>query len=636
MNEATFRKLDLDAVRDLLAGHCATALGKALARTLAPTKSPQLVRTWLAQVSELSEAVAQYNWPPLGGVHDVRDYVRAAAFPTPLEPDPLIRIADTLAATGPLCAWLTRVVQAAPSLQSLAGRVGDLTVVANVIRDAIDERGKVRDYATPRLADIRRSIEDARKEIHHVFERIVRHAGHTKFLQYSGATFHNDRYVLPLKAEYRGRVPGIIHRSSDSGATLFVEPSESVQLNNAIIRLREEEDKEITQVLRGLTQRIHLNAQPITETLRAIGVVDLIAAKCRYGKQRSCLSPEIDADGRLELHEARHPLLVELFADAREGLPLREVVPIDVRLGDDFDVLVVTGPNTGGKTVTIKTIGLLALMTQCGIPIPVGPGSRMPVFREIFIDVGDEQSLQQSLSTFSSHLAHLLEIIRGSSPAALVLIDELGAGTDPDEGAAIGRAVIAELLNLKAKAIVTTHLSALKAVAFTTPRVDNASVEFDPESLCPTFRLRMGEPGNSNALIIAKRLGMPARLIQLAKGFLDDRTRALNKAIEGTLDSRREAEAARKAARDAALEAQKEREGFEKERADLEKAQDAFTQWMAWMNTLKPGDPVYVKSVRCHGRVVRMQLHRQSAVVTAGEMDLEIPLRDLDRPQPAR
>jgi DNA mismatch repair protein MutS2 len=365
-----------------------------------------------------------------------------------------------------------------------------------------------------------------------------------------------------------------------------------------------------------------------------MGVLDLVAAKCRYGKKRKCHCPEIDDSGVLDLHEARHPLLVELFAEeVVEGKPAREVVPIDVRLGEDFDVLVITGPNTGGKTVTLKTVGLLVLMAQCGIPIPVGEGSRLPVFKDVFIDIGDEQSIQQSLSTFSSHLANLLEIIRRSGERTLVLIDELGAGTDPDEGAAIGQAIVAELLRLKAKAIVTTHLSALKAIAFTTERVDNASVEFDSQSLRPTYHLRMGEPGNSNALVIAHRLGMPNRLINLAKSALDDRNRALTKAIAGTLDSRREAEAARKAAREAALEAKRERERYERERGEFEKSQADFERWTAWINELRPGDEVFLRSLRRAAKVVRMQLHKQSALVSAGAMDIEVPLKDIGQPQ---
>lgn len=634
MNETTFRKLEFDRIREMIAGYCSSALGKQLAESIIPTTKPELIEQWFEQVRALTDVVPTLGLPPFGGVHDVREFVKASGFPAPLEPDALAWIAETLAATGQLRAWFAQIGEAAPPLSRLGERIDDLTSIADVINESIDPRGQVRDDASPRLSSIRNAIADGRHKIKTVFDRILRQQSVTRMLQYSGSTFHNDRMVLPLKAEHRGRIEGIIHRSSDSGATLFVEPAESVELNNTVMRLRDEESKEITQILKGLTQRININAPAILSTLRVMGTLDLIAAKYRYLKKRACVCPAIDRDGVLDLHEARHPLLLELFdQQEREGGPDREVVPNDVRLGDDFDILILTGPNTGGKTVAIKNVGLLALMTQCGIPIPAGPGSRMPVFNSIYIDIGDEQSIQQSLSTFSSHLSNQLDILSHSGSRSLVLIDELGAGTDPDEGAAIGRAIVAELLRLGAKALVTTHLSALKAVAYTTPRVDNASVEFDPVSLRPTFRLRLGEPGNSNALIIAKRLGMPARLIGQAREYLDDTGRALNKAIAGTLESRREAEAARKAAHDAALQAEREKEGFEQRRAELEAKRREFDRWTEWVNALRPGDPVFLISLDRPAKVVRMQLHKQQALVSAGAVDIEVPLKDVAEPR---
>lgn len=631
MNSPTFQKLEFDSVRHVLAASCSTTLGKQLATSLAPATDATLVRQWLAQVRELGGLVEDMGYPPLGGVSDIREFIRAAAFPTPLEATALSQIADTLAATGPLTRWLNQAAEAAATLRNLAERVADLTPIAAVIQAAIDERGQVRDSASPRLASIRNAISQAKDRIRGLFDRLLRQTGQTKYLQYSGVTFHNDRFVLPLKAEHRGRIPGIVHRSSDGGATLFVEPAESVELNNTIVRLRDDEAKEISQILRVLTQRIHLNSEAIVSTVRAMGVVDLIAAKHRYGKKHGCACPDLTENGVLDLRQARHPLLIDLAEkDAEEGRPRRPIVPIDVRLGEDFDVLMVTGPNTGGKTVTLKTVGLLALMTQCGMPIPAKLGSRMPVYKNIYVDIGDEQSIQQSLSTFSSHLANLLDILKHSGPRSLVLIDELGAGTDPDEGAAIGQAVVGELLRLKCKAIVTTHLSALKALAFTHERVDNASVEFDSVSLKPTYHLRLGEPGNSNALIIAERLGMPRRLIDVAKHSLDDRNRILSKAIAGTLDSRRAAEAARRAAQEAADESTREKERMEARRRELEKSQEAFARWTVWVNNLKPGDQVFVRTLRRPATVVRMQLHKQTALVSSGAMDIEVPIREIE------
>lgn len=634
MNESTLRKLEFDTIREALAGHCGTALGKRLARSLEPSNRASVVRTWLAQLEELTAAAKEIGMPPLGGMHDVRAEVRASAFPTPLEAEVLARIGETLGATAELRGWLAKLAARAPSLVSLAGRIGDYSAIARIIDQAIDARGEVRDYATAKLSSIRQAIEANRQRVKIVFERVLRHTSITKMLQYAGATFHEDRMVLPLKAEYRGRIPGIVHRTSDSGSTLFVEPSESVELNNTVVRLRDEESKEITEILRGLTQHVRANAEGILETLRAVGVLDLIAGKARYAQARACRAAEVNEEGRMALHAARHPVLLELFAhEAKEGGTRKEVVPVDVRLGEDFDILVITGPNTGGKTVALKTVGLLAAMTQCGMAIPAEAGSTMPVFDDIHMDIGDEQSLQQSLSTFSSHLATLLGILQHSTSRSLVLIDELGAGTDPDEGAAIGRAVLDELRAIGAKAMVTTHLSSLKAVAFHTPRVDNAAVEFDVETLRPTYRLRLGEPGNSNALIIAKRLGMPARIVKKAKQYFDERTHELNKAIAGTVQLRREAEEARKSAYEAARSAEEERARYERERAEMERAQRKLERWTQWINAVRPGDEVFVKPLNRVAKVVRVQLHRQVAVVSSRGMDVEVPLRDLDVPE---
>jgi len=633
VDDSVLEKLEFDAVRALIAAHCATRLGKRLALSLTPTHKIALIREWLGQVEQMMRVVEDRRYPPLAGVHDVREYVRASMSPIPLEAHELADIAETLVATSLMRQWFAKLGEESDLLIRIGDRIEDLSAIAVVINESIDSRGQVQDYASPKLASLRRTIEQTKDHVKRVFDRLLKQPSLTKMLQYGGATLHADRTVLPLKAQYRGRIPGIIHRTSDTGATLFVEPSEAVQLNNTIVRLRDEESKEITKILRVLTQHVQVNAKAILDTLRAVGVIDVIGAKCRYAHKRHCICPDIDEQGVMDLHEARHPLLMELFEQAsEENEPPQEVVPIDVRLGDDFDVLMITGPNTGGKTVTLKTVGLMAIMTQCGMPIPAGEGSRMPIFSQIFIDVGDEQSLQSSLSTFSGHLSNILKMLSRSNDQTLVLIDEVGAGTDPDEGAAIGRAIVTELLSRGVKALITTHLSALKAIAFTTERVDNASVEFDPNTLEPTYHLRLGEPGNSNALIIAQRLGMSKRMIARAKSYLDDQTRALSQAIEGTLASRRKAELARKDARDAAIEAKREREKFEASDRDMKQSQEKFNSWTKWINDLTPGDEVFIAPLKRKGKVVRMQLHKQSALVSSGAMDVEVSLRNLEIP----
>jgi len=562
-------------------------------------------------------------------VTDIRPLLVRAATPAGLDADELKQVSDTLTGTANLAAWAQHLPDATDRIREIADRVTDLGPVARRIDRAIDARSRVRDDATAKLAGLRQSIAESAHRLDRVFDRLLRQPRITRFLQYPHATFHDDRRVLPVIAEQRGQFKGIVHRTSDSGATLFIEPAEAVELNNHILALRESERREITEILAGLSRMVHQNEPAISASLSAISVLDLISAKVRYAQTRHAICPTITDDQVLLLQQARHPVLVDLCA--HEGG--RSVVPIDVRLGDDFDVLVITGPNTGGKTVALKTVGLLAMMTQTGIPIPAAEGAQMPVYRRIFIDVGDEQSIEQSLSTFSSHLSSILEALRQADRTSLILLDEVGAGTDPDEGAAIGRAVIGELLHRGCSAIVTTHLSALKAIAFTESRADNASVEFDAETLQPLYRLRIGEPGNSNALLIARRLGMPDRLIRTARSHLSGKDRQLRQAIAGTLESRRDAERARLSANKALLDSEQQRIHYQQEKQRLQQELERQQAWFAWLCRLKPGDPVFVLRFDRTAELVRIHLHRQTAVVTAGAVEMQIPIGDL-RPPP--
>ncbi len=627
MDDQTLAKLEFDHVRQALARQCACGLGRSLVERLRPSANAPEVRRWLDQVRELMDIEPDLGLPPIGGMRDIRPLVRGSGKPGGLEPEELGEVQCTLAATGLLCRWLARVPAERSLLRAFVGRVSDHTGLADTIDQAIDSRGAVRDEASPRLAAIRSRIETLRDETGTVFTRILRQPKYQKILQYPSTTFHNDRVVLPLKAEFRGRLPGIVHRSSDSGATLFIEPSEAVELNNAVARLKVKELEEVSRIVSALSRQVHQQQDDILRTLEACSVLDLLAAKVKYALSRAAICPRLSDHGLLDLHGARHPVLVDLFEGSDTA-----VVPIDIRLGDDFDVLVITGPNTGGKTVSLKTVGLLAAMTQSGIPIPADRGSIMPLYRRIFIDIGDEQSIEQSLSTFSAHLTNICRILRAAGPGTLVLIDELGAGTDPDEGAAIGQAILDELLDLGCSAIVTTHSSQLKAAAYTLARVDNASVEFDLESLAPTYVLRLGEPGNSNALAIAQRLGLPERVVQAARRHIDDQHRALSRAIEGTLDARRQAEEARKSAAAARQEAERVTESYQEKSRQLDHQRAAHQAWVAWINNLRPGDPVHVDAMGKVASVVRMQLHKQSALVCIGAIDYEVQLNAISQP----
>jgi len=625
----TLDVIEFDRVRELLAGHTGCALGRAMAMKVKPVSRADLVELWLGQLSEMIEASGRIGLPPFGGVHDIAEAVRSAVPPHSLEPEEFAVLAETFDATHEILRWATQLPSTATGILTLIEQVGDFKPLADAIHKVVDSTGAVRDDASAKLHKLRTEIAAARIKIGQVIDRLLRERHVTRWLRYPQATFHEDRLVLPLSAEHRGRVPGIIHRSSDSGATLFVEPAEAVELNNRIISLKNDEIAEITRILWHLTHQIHLNRSEILQTLKQLAVLDVISAKVRFTRSYELTCPRIATDGVLRLHKARHLLLMDLFKKTADRQETQQVVPIDVRLRDDFDTLVITGPNTGGKTVTLKTTALTCAMAQAGLPIAAAEGSCVPIYSDILVDIGDEQNLQQSLSTFSSHLKRLMVILKRASSKTLVLIDEVGAGTDPDEGAAIGQAIVRELLDRRCPALITTHLGVLKTLAYSEPRAENASVEFDIETLRPTYHLRIGEPGNSNAINIAARLGLPAELIEAARGQLSDSHQQLSRAIRGTLLSRRQAEAARTEAEAAQLAAEQEKKRAEQERQALAERQAEFQRWVQTISALRAGDKVHVQRFDRPGQVIRVLLHKQVAVVAVGAMEIEVPLCEL-------
>lgn len=634
MDAHSLECLDFSGVRELLANYASTSLGKNLALMIRPTRKKDLIRRWLAQVVELDAFSREHGLPPFAGISDIREIIRRCAPPLRVTVEDVACIGETLTAISEIRTYVMPITPETPESHQLAGRIGDFQTIAARITRVIDERSNVRDDASPKLARIRREIERAGVEVRASVERLLHDPGVRRMLQYPNYTFHADRLVLPLRAEHRGRLPGIVHRSSDSGATLYVEPAAAVAANNQIANLRSEEQEEIHHLLWELTHEIYLNEKEIARTLDALAVLDLTAAKVRFARDYALCCPVIRDDGKLFVHEARHPLLMALFRrEERTEAPPRRVVPISYRLGDDMDMIVITGPNTGGKTVTLKTIGLLSLMVQSGIPVPAAPNSEFCVFGDILIDIGDEQSMQQSLSTFSAHLKRQLEMLSRAGGRTLVLIDELGAGTDPEEGAAIGRAILDELLRLHAKCVVTTHLGALKTFALVRNRAENACVEFDLESMQPTYHLRIGEAGASNAINIAERLGMPRRLVESSRKNIGRHQRALRSALEGAALAKREAEDARKEADRARGDAARAARAAEAARTAFQRKQADFHAWLEQVVHLQPGDPVRVRNFHRDGKVVRMRLDLQRAEVDMGVFTIESPLSDLMPPE---
>jgi DNA mismatch repair protein MutS2 len=632
----TLEKLEFDVIRRAVAREAACGLGKGLAVRIEPSRRPAQVRHWNDQLRQMAEWMTRRGDPPFGGIRDVRELVRRAVPPAKLEPEEFAELRSTLRGAGLVRSYMAGTDEEFAALQGLADRCGDFSAIVERIDRVVDSRGRIRDDASERLLRIRQEIDRVRQQIRETLDRLVRQPNVTKYLQYANATFHADRMVLPVKADQQGRIPGIIHRSSDSGQTIFVEPAEVVELNNSRINFVQQESEEIARILWELTHLVHLNRQEMLRTLEALAVIDLLAAKVRLMRRYEMSIPELVDAPRLTLLRARNPILLlqgddggAPGPDATAGESGRRVVPIDVRLGDDFDVLLITGPNTGGKTATLKTTGLICLMAQSGLPISAARGSAVPVFDGIWIDVGDEQSLQQSLSTFSAHVTRILDMLQRARANTLTLLDELGAGTDPDEGAAIGRAIVEHILARGGLAMITTHLGALKAVGYEAKRVDNASVQFDPKTFEPTYELRIGEPGVSNAIAIAARLGMPRAIVAAARKHLAGRHRALSRAIGQTLASRRRSERARQDAEKARQDAARATLAAMDRATALEKQQRAYATWVERVMRLQPGDEVFVKKFDRRGRVCRIRFEKQTASIDLGTMEADVPLSDL-------
>ena len=421
--------------------------------------------------------------------------------------------------------------------------------IEDEINRAIVSEDEIADAASPALANVRRKMKNTGAKIKDSLDSMVRSGHYQKFLMDNIVTMRNNRYVVPVKAEHRSEVPGIVHDMSASGSTVFIEPSSVVNANNELHELEIKEKAEIEKVLYELSNKVAEISEQVKYNYETLILIDFIFAKAKLALDMKAVCPKLNTDGKIKIVKGRHPLIDK-----------SKIVPIDVRLGDDFDVLVVTGPNTGGKTVVLKTIGLFCIMTQAGLHIPANDESEMPVFDDIFADIGDEQSIEQSLSTFSSHMKNIVHIVENAGPNSLVLFDELGAGTDPVEGAALATAIIESIRLIGAKIVATTHYSELKLYALSTNGIENASCEFDVETLSPTYKLLIGVPGKSNAFAISKKLGLPDSIIERSKEKLSDENIKFEDVL-GSIEENR-------------VSAQKAREEQERMRREIEQLKD--------------------------------------------------------------
>ena len=510
--------LEFDRIREMLAGKAATIMGKKLAESLSPAAELSEIEARLTETAE-AEAVLAWASPPFGGIFDLTDSLKKAGLGATLDEAELTDVLSTL--------WAMRAVKnffraekndlasaenqpTAPNLRELAMRLEILGELEKVLAASIDEHGNLRDTASPELARVRRDLRLSTARIKEKMAAIVKDGDYQKFFQEAIVTMRDERYVIPVKQEYRYRFPGIIHDQSASGATLFIEPLAVAELNNDVKQLTLAEKQEVERILRRLTEKVNRVSAALKDNLAVLARLDFDFAKAKLAADMRAVRPLINQEGRTKLLAARHPLI---DPDV--------VVPIDLTLGNGCKMLLITGPNTGGKTVSMKTVGLLSLMAQAGLFIPAAQGSELGVYASVYADIGDEQSIEQSLSTFSAHMTRLVSILNKATADDLLLLDEIGAGTDPEEGAALAMAILEHLLTVGASVMATTHYTALKTFAFREPGMENACVEFDAVTLKPTYRLLVGMPGASNAFAISGRLGLSSEIISRAGELIE-------------------------------------------------------------------------------------------------------------------
>ncbi len=556
--ERDFRALELDKILDRLAAETCCEDAAALARALTPETALPLVQRLVDETDDACRLMASFGSPSFGRLANVSNALRRAQAGASLSLGELLRVAEVLRVIRMLAEWREHCAGVTTVLDDRFAVLVPNKYLESRISAVVENEEEVADTASPALADIRRKMRAASARVREQLDKLVHSPAYAKALQEPIVTIRSGRFVVPVKAEHRGEVAGLVHDSSASGATVFIEPMGVVEANNDLRVLRSKEQAEIERIVLELSVEVGGFADAIIADYQVILELNVIFAKGQLAYKMKAMKPQLCEDGHTLLHHARHPLIDP-----------KKIVPIDVELGGAFDTLVVTGPNTGGKTVTLKTLGLLTLMTMCGLLPPVSDGSRVSVFRRVLVDIGDEQSIEQSLSTFSAHMTNVIRILGETDDTSLVLLDELGAGTDPVEGAALAVAILERLRQQGARIGATTHYAELKAYAIHTPGVENASCEFDVSSLRPTYRLLIGVPGRSNAFAITEKLGMDEALVFHARSLVSGDDRRLE-AIVTDLDERRQAlERELEQVKDARQRAQQAAQRAEEKLADL-------------------------------------------------------------------
>ncbi|MCC0656636.1 endonuclease MutS2 [Clostridioides sp. ES-S-0123-01] len=689
MNEKSLRVLEYNKIIDLLKKKASSSLGLKYIESLVPNTDFVEVKSMLEETSEAQSIIIKRGSVGLDGIHDIEDKVKRAYIGASLDPGSLIMIADTLRVARRLKNSLSSSDEEDfnyPIIQSLSNSLYVYKDIEEQIYNAIISEVEISDNASSTLRDIRRRIAQKNQSIRSKLNSIISSTTYQKYLQDAIISLRGDRFVVPVKSEYRSQVAGIVHDQSSSGATLFIEPMTIVEMNNELRQLKLGEQEEIERILSELSAMVGEVSEDLISNQEMLGRLDFAFSKGKLSIQMRGIEPTLNEDKYLNIKNGRHPLLDK-----------KKVVANTIYLGRDFHTLVITGPNTGGKTVTIKTVGLFALMTQSGLHIPADYGSSMCVYDNVFADIGDEQSIEQSLSTFSSHMTNIVSILKTVTADSLVIFDELGAGTDPVEGAALAIAVLEDINSVGAKCIATTHYSELKNYALTKSGVENAAVEFDIETLSPTYKLLIGVPGKSNAFEISRKLGLSDYVISRAKEYINTDNIALEDVLQNVeknrikaIEDREEAERLKEeierlkveydekleklvTQRDKMIEKAKseafsitrqakeevdliikELRSLEQERASKEKnrkieeLRKELTSSMGSLQPtvksmivpkvsskeikdLKPGEEVRVITLNQNGSVVSVDKKRKEAVVQIGIMKMTLPFKSLQK-----
>ena len=563
MTERSLRVLEFHKIRAELSKYCVSDMGREKCEALVPTNRIAEVRRMQQETEEARVVLTYLGGTPMIPFADVRASLHLAEIGSALSPRALLDIAACLRAARAARDALVTDRDNTPMLTANASRLSTNRTLEQAIGDAILSEEEIADRASPELFTIRRKMRSCNERVRERLNGMIHSPTTQKYLQEAIITMRADRYVLPVKQEYRGMVPGIVHDQSATGATIFVEPMAVVEIGNELKQLIASEKAEIDRILRALSAQVAPDAAAIADNLAILAQLDFAFAKASLAREMMACEPKVNDEGRIDIRRGRHPLIDP-----------QKVVPLDIRLGADFTTLIITGPNTGGKTVTLKTTGLFTLMAQSGLQVPAEHGTELAVFDDVFADIGDEQSIEQSLSTFSGHMTNIVSILEQVTPDSLVLFDELGAGTDPTEGAALAQAILSTLLDMHTRTVATTHYSELKEYALTTENVENASVEFDVTTLRPTYRLSIGIPGKSNAFEISRKLGLPEFVIGKAKELLSKEQVRFEDVIANAEYHRQVAEKERQIAEEASREMVAIRNQAEAERKKLEEQRE--------------------------------------------------------------